>query len=272
MNKKKGLFLTIIFAGLLLFSSCIGFKINQELNRLQINFENKDSILKLEQDPALFETWAKWNPINLLMTKEEKGIVKKILKIEDETARHDFSKKFINWFWQRRDDNPRDEVNEFKENFYDRVVEAQTRFANNEDPLYKRKCKHGRGWETDMGIIYIILGEPFDREKHYTSDLLSFFGYQQNSMLFPQEIEVWYYNVPEEYNGSLFQEGAAWILFEKDFSWEFAEKTFNLFFRYENYYGFSVNYSMYISEVYRLMESVAEGYIYDEDLEFEDIN
>jgi len=278
--KKKGLFLTIILVGLLLFSSCAGLRVNTELKQLGIDFGNKDSILRLEQDSALFKLWAHWKPIELLMTREEKKVVKKILKMDDEAVRNDFSKKFIKWFWERRDDNAYDGViNEFKDNFYNRVVEAQARFANTEDATTGRRCAYGRGWQTDLGMIYIALGEPFDKARYNVQDLMSFVGSSyQYSALMPQEIEVWYYEVPEDFMSSLFNDQVAWIMFERDPSgyWRFGETTFSLFFNYENYYDIhsyfmtpSMTYGTYINDVHRLIEAVAESYIYDEDLEFE---
>jgi len=281
--RKKGLFLTIILAGLLLLPSCsLISSINRaekEFARIGIDFGNKDSILKLEQDPALFRQWAYWKPIELLMTREEKKLAKKILKIQDDIERNAKVGAFIKWFWQRRDDNAYDDGNEFKDNFYNRVVEAQTRFANQNNVDKMRKCAYGKGWQADLGMIYIALGEPFDRARHDVRDLMNFLGgTYQDSMLMPSEIEIWYYETPEDFTSSLFGNNVAWIIFEKDSSgyWRFGEKTFSLFFSYENYYDYysfmapSMTYGSYINEVYRLIGAVAESYIYDEDLEFEE--
>jgi len=278
--KKKGLFLTIILAGLLLFLSCAGLRVNTELQRLGIDYGNKDSILKLEQDSALFKLWIHWKPIELLMTREEKKLAKKILKIQNDVERNAKTGAFIKWFWERRDDNAYDAGNEFKDNFYNRVVEAQTRFARQENADKMRKCSYGTGWQTDLGMIYIALGEPFDKARYDVRDLMNFLGGKyQDSMLAPQEIEIWYYETPEDFMSSLFDDQVAWIIFEKDASgyWRFGEKTFSLFFSYENYYNIysyfttpSMGYGSYINDVHRLIEVVAESYIYDEDLEFED--
>ena len=283
--KKKGLFLAIILASLLVFSSCAsifsGIRLQQEFKKLNIDYGNKDSILRLEQG-INFEYWFKeFKPIGMLMTQEEKKIAKGILKTEDPAERSAKAEKFIKWFWERRDDNAYDEGNEFKENFYNRVVEAQTRFANQENVDKMRKCAYGTGWETDMGMIYIALGEPFDTARYNIQDLLSFSGgTYEYSALMPQEIEVWYYETPEDFTTPLFSDNVAWIIFEKDSSgyWRFGETTFSLFFSYENYYNYysyfvtaSMSYGSYINDVYRLIEAVAETYIYDEDLEFDDI-
>ncbi len=287
MRKKTGLFLMIILAGLLLFSNCklipIKFApdLGKEFEKLGINFEDKESILQLERVPELFRLWAKWKPIKLSMTKEEKKFIKKILKIEDAEQRNYYAEKVIEWFWARRDDNSYDDLNEHKEKFYDRVVEAQTRFADKEGAQYSRKCKYGKGWETDMGIIYIILGEPFDKARYDVNQLMSFSNsnYQQ-SILIPQDIEIWYYEVYfDRYNSSSFQDGVAWIAFERDWSgyWSLVSvDMFNLFYNYENYsrsrfMRMSLSYSTYISDIDKLLKAFAEENIYDWDLAFEDV-
>jgi GWxTD domain-containing protein len=280
--RKKGLFLTIILAGLLLFSSCAGLRINTEIENLGINFGDRDSVLRFEKDPALFRLWTHWKPIELLMTGEEKKLAKKILKIQDDAERNAKAEAFVKWFWERRDDNAYDAINEFKDNFYNRLVEAQIRFANTETVSTMRRCAYGKGWQTDLGMIYIALGEPFDKARYDVRDLMNFLGRSyRDSALMPQEIEVWYYETPEDFIGTLFSNGVAWIMFEKDASgyWRFGETTFSLFFSYENYYDIysyfmasSLTYSTYINDVHRLIEAFAESYIYDEDSEFEDIS
>lgn len=281
MKGKIG-FLAIILVGLLAFSSCVGLRVNTELKRVGINFANKDSILKLEQDPALFKLWTSWRPIKDLMTKKEKKLVKKILEMQNSEEQSFYQEKFIEFFWKRRDDNSYDEKNGFKDNYYNRVVEAQTRFADKEDAQYCRKCRYGKGWETDLGRIYIVLGEPYLKERHNIEQLLSLMGYQGTSFFIAQEAEVWFYDfadfdIDDGYEGMLFQSGAAWILFEKDYSgyWEFGRTTFELLYNYENYmmsyFAPAMSFGHYMSEVEMFIKAVAESYIYDWDLEFEDV-
>lgn len=268
----------IILVGLLIFSSCASFT-SQVRKKTGIDFDKesitKEEVLKLE-NPEFFELWKKWKPIKFLMTEDEKKLVKEILKIKDEKQRNFYLAEVTKFFWERRDDNSFDDVNEFKEHFYNRVIEAQKKFGKKEG-VYTRRCKYGIGWQTDMGLIYIILGEPFDSAKTNVSYLLAWSDSYQDSVFMPQEVEVWYYEVPKDnYDGTLFQMGVAWILFEKDFSgfWEFGEKTFSLFYNYENYLqsyfgGPSLSYSYYIGEVFRFIKAVAKSYIYN-DITFED--
>jgi GWxTD domain-containing protein len=78
---------------------------------------------------------------------------------------------FIEAFWRRRDPDPLTEANEFREEHYRRIEHAN-RMLGRETPI--------PGWMTDRGKMYIILGEPRDRE--------SFLGAPG---LYPAE--VWFY-------------------------------------------------------------------------------
>jgi GWxTD domain-containing protein len=64
---------------------------------------------------------------------------------------------FIEAFWKQRDPTPNTPKNEFKEEHYRRISYANQWFGRDTP---------GPGWRTDMGRIYIILGEPRAVEKH----------------------------------------------------------------------------------------------------------
>ena len=57
--------------------------------------------------------------------------------------------QFIRWFWTRRDANDRAQGNEAREKFYTLVGEANRRFRD-----------FPRGWKSDRGRVYCILGRP----------------------------------------------------------------------------------------------------------------
>lgn len=61
-------------------------------------------------------------------------------------------------FWERRDPLPATAVNEFREEFFDRIRAATIYFEEPGTP----------GWKTDRGEVYIVLGAPdFVRELRY---------------------------------------------------------------------------------------------------------
>jgi GWxTD domain-containing protein len=57
---------------------------------------------------------------------------------------------FIDWFWQRRDVDPKTPGNEFRSRFELRVLESTRKFSYTTMP----------GWKTDMGKIYVLVGPP----------------------------------------------------------------------------------------------------------------
>lgn len=71
--------------------------------------------------------------------------------------------------WKRRDPTPDTAVNELMNEYYKRVAYANIHFDSFTD-----------GWETDMGMIYIIFGAPDDIERSILSQV-------QNTT------ELWYY-------------------------------------------------------------------------------
>jgi len=84
---------------------------------------------------------------------------------------------FIEAFWKQRDPNPNTLENEFKKEHYRRIDYANQWFG---------KDSPGPGWRTEMGRIYIILGEPHSIEK-----------YESLTEVFPTII--WFYQGQVEY-------------------------------------------------------------------------
>jgi len=69
--------------------------------------------------------------------------------------------RFIEAFWQLRDPTPGTITNEFREEHYRRIDEANSRYGANGKP----------GWRTDMGRIYIMLGKPLKTKTFYDANL-----------------------------------------------------------------------------------------------------
>jgi len=79
---------------------------------------------------------------------------------------------FIQEFWKKRDPDPDTEENEFKEGYFQRIEEANRLFSAAGAP----------GWLQDRGRIYILLGQPDERET-----------YPRGQSLYDPPSEVWYY-------------------------------------------------------------------------------
>ena len=79
----------------------------------------------------------------LIMTREESDIFR---HLPDSEARIGF----ISDFWAKRDPDPNTGQNEFQEEFFQRIADANRFFRGEGIP----------GWKTDRGRIYIFLGQP----------------------------------------------------------------------------------------------------------------
>jgi GWxTD domain-containing protein len=97
------------------------------------------AIATYEADP---NTWAD-GPVQYLMLPDEVETWKDLATVDDR-------RNFMKWFWDRRDDDLRDNVNPTRDAFYQRVAEANRRFAG----------VFPKGWKSDPGRVWVILGRP----------------------------------------------------------------------------------------------------------------
>jgi GWxTD domain-containing protein len=93
-------------------------------------------------DPR-FRKWLE-EEVVYIITPKEKDV---FLRLENDRQRD----IFIRAFWNQRDPNPTTPENEFKVEHFRRIQYANQHFG---------KDSPGPGWRSDMGRIYIILGEP----------------------------------------------------------------------------------------------------------------
>ncbi len=82
-------------------------------------------------------------PVRYIITRSESRRWKELQTDEERLG-------FIRQFWKRRDPDPRTVVNEFRGEYWRRVLEANRRFGAPGKP----------GWRSDRGKIFILLGEP----------------------------------------------------------------------------------------------------------------
>jgi GWxTD domain-containing protein len=162
MNKPKKTALVLIFTSILLFS---GQKIKE-----------KDLSPK-------YQEWLEL--VTYIIQPEEKDV---FLRLENDRERD----IFMDAFWKQRDPTPGTPLNENKEEHVRRFVHANQRYG---------RSTPRDGWMTDMGRIYIILGEPMSKEIFETSGI------------YPAE--VWTYNgdpakgLPAQFNLVFFQRSGA---------------------------------------------------------------
>ena len=97
-----------------------------------------EAIAYYEADVARFMD----GPVRYIALDEEIDLWKGL-----ETTRD--RERFIVWFWERRDENLKEEGNALRDAFYERVAAVNRRFGG-----------FPRGWKSDRGRVWIILGRP----------------------------------------------------------------------------------------------------------------
>ena len=150
---KKALFLSLIGALAVLAS-------------LPLPAQPKKSAKDL---PPVHRKWLE-EEVVYIITPREKDV---FLQLENDKQRD----IFIEAFWKARDTNPTTPENEFKTEHYRRIAYANQNFG---------KDSPGPGWRSDMGRIYIQLGEPqqIDRQENLGNI---------------QPVTVWFYSGMAEY-------------------------------------------------------------------------
>jgi len=119
--------------------------------------------------PPEYRKWLEEEVVYIISKKEREVF----LQLESNRERN----IFIEAFWKQRDPTPGTEENEFKTEHYRRLAYANQWFG---------KDSPGPGWRTDMGRVYIQLGEPKSVEK-----------YENEPELYPTV--VWFYDGLAEY-------------------------------------------------------------------------
>ncbi len=111
--------------------------------------KSKDS-KKNKADNDRSNYYKKWldEDVVYIISDDEKKVFKQLQTDEEK-------ENFIEQFWARRNPDPRNPQNEFKEEHYRRIAYANERFASGIP-----------GWKTDRGMIYIMYGQPAEIESH----------------------------------------------------------------------------------------------------------
>jgi len=104
--------------------------------------------------PEKYRDWLKL--VQYIILPQEKEV---FLKLENDRDRD----LFIDAFWRQRDPTPGTPENEYKD--------EHIRRFNHANKFYGRGTTR-EGWRTDMGRIYIILGEPVSIERFESSSFL----------------------------------------------------------------------------------------------------
>ena len=138
---------------------------------------------KAQKKEKLAKNYREWleQEVVYIITREERD---RFLKLTTDDARD----KFINDFWEVRNPTPGSEVNTYKEEFYQRIAYANSRFQVGSGT---------DGWRTDRGHIYIVLGPPQSKMTHRgAANLrpLEYWFYANVNPALPQAFYVLFYD------------------------------------------------------------------------------
>lgn len=126
---------------------------------------------RLERLPEQYRTWLEKEVVYIITDKERDAF----LDLESNNERD----AFIEAFWRQRDPDRLTPVNEFKEEHYRRLEYANTVLGRDSAVP---------GWMTDRGKMYIILGEPDDKDSFrsvpglYPAELWFYLGNKEKAL------------------------------------------------------------------------------------------
>jgi len=136
-----------------------------------------------QKKEKLAKNYREWleQDVVYIITKDER---ERFLKLTSDEARD----KFINDFWEVRNPNPGSEVNTYKEEHYQRIEFANSRFGVGSGT---------DGWRTDRGHVYIVLGPPQSKVTHRNAANLrplEYWFYANANPSLPQAFYVLFYD------------------------------------------------------------------------------
>ncbi|MEE8605418.1 MAG: GWxTD domain-containing protein [Candidatus Aminicenantaceae bacterium] len=139
---KKPVLLLFFFIYSLLLVSCASYRLQKNLDP-----ESREFISK----------------VRYIITQKERKVFLNLQASEQ--------KAFIEEFWKSRDPDPDTEENEYKEEYFKRIEEANRLFKEGSP-----------GWLQDRGRVYILLGPPWERQT-----------FPRGINFYDKPQEIWYY-------------------------------------------------------------------------------
>ncbi|MBI3476310.1 MAG: GWxTD domain-containing protein [Acidobacteria bacterium] len=109
--------------------------------------KKKTNKARLSEEGSAYKNWLD-QEVPWIITEEERAAFKLLSNDEER-------QKFVEGFWGRRDPTPDTVENEFRDEYFRRVMYANERFGSGIP-----------GWKTDRGRIYIVYGPPDEIESH----------------------------------------------------------------------------------------------------------
>jgi len=133
---------------------------------------------KKEELKSVYKKWMD-EDVNYIITNDERKAFK-ALKTDEERD------QFIEQFWLRRDPDPDTPENEYKEEYFERIQNANEKFASGI-----------AGWRTDRGRIYVMFGKPSEIESHPSGGSYNRPSYEGGGTTSTYPFEIWWYRYIE---------------------------------------------------------------------------
>ncbi|MEY3282625.1 MAG: hypothetical protein RIR86_638 [Acidobacteriota bacterium] len=131
-----------------------------------------------ESVKSVYKRWVD-EDVRWIITDEERKTFN-TLKTDDERE------QFIEQFWLRRDPDPDTDVNEYREEYYQRIAYANERYTSGIP-----------GWKTDRGRIYIMFGKPDQTESHPSGGSYNRPIWEGGGTTATYPFEIWWYRYIE---------------------------------------------------------------------------
>src|SRR4030095_7008336 len=153
----------------------------QDEKQVNKNEDRKNEKAKKSQEEKLKSAYKRWidEDVRWIITDEERKIFNS-LKTDDERE------QFIEGFWYRRDTDPDTDVNEYREEYYQRIAYANEHYTSGVP-----------GWTTDRGRIYIMFGKPDEIESHPSGGSYDRPAWEGGGSTSTYPFEVWWYRYIE---------------------------------------------------------------------------
>lgn len=131
-----------------------------------------------ESVKSVYKRWVD-EDVRWIITDEERKTFNS-LKTDDERE------QFIEQFWLRRDPDPDTDVNEYREEYYQRIAYANEKYTSGIP-----------GWKTDRGRIYIMFGKPDQIESHPSGGSYNRPIWEGGGTTATYPFEIWWYRYLE---------------------------------------------------------------------------
>src|SRR5215510_9489085 len=136
--------------------------------------EEKKKAAEKEKVKSVYRRW-KDEDVRWIITDEER-------KTFDSLKNDEEREKFIEQFWLRRDPDPDTDVNEYLEEYYQRIAYANEHFTSGIP-----------GWKTDRGRIYIMFGKADQIESHPSGGSYDRPAWEGGGSTSTYPFEIWWY-------------------------------------------------------------------------------